>query len=60
MVKLNDLEDLAEPLLDGTPKDPSLALRQHEGMDMDATIWRGVGAPSSAQYGLDDANIVLE
>ena len=60
MVKLNDLEDLAEPPLDGAPEALSLTLRKHEGMDMDIAAGRGAGAPSNAQYGPDDANVGLE
>ena len=48
MVKLSDLEDLAEPPLDGAPETSSLALREHEGMDIDAIAGRGAGAPSNA------------
>jgi hypothetical protein len=48
MVKLNDLEDMAEPPLNGIPEASSSVLRQHEGMDMDAAAGRGVGAPSNA------------
>lgn len=33
MVKLNDLEDMAEPPLDGAPKASSLVMRQNEEMD---------------------------
>ena len=60
MVKLSDLEDLAEPPLDGAPDTLSSTLREHERMDMDAIAGRGAGAPSNAQYSLDDANIGLE
>ena len=51
MVKLNDLEDLAEPLLDNGPEASSSALRQHEGMDLEVGAGRGMGAPSNFPHG---------
>ena len=56
MVKLNDLEDLAEPPLDGGPMTPSSTLRQREGMEWDAAAGRSMGAPSDVQFRQDDAN----
>ena len=50
MVKLNDLEDLEEPPLDGGLEASSSALRQWEGMDWDAAEGRGMGAPSNVQF----------
>ena len=56
MVKLNDLEDLAEPPLDGGPEAPSSTLRQREGMEWDADVGRSMGMPSNVQFRQDDAN----
>ena len=50
MVKLNNLEDLAEPPLDGGPEAPSSTLRQHEGINLDVAIGRGMGVPSNVHY----------
>ena len=54
MVKLNDLEDMIEPPLDGVPKASSLAMRQNEAIDTKAEVGRRVGANNTAQFNLDD------
>ena len=60
MVKLNNLEDLAKPPLDGVLKASSSALRKHEGMEMDADAGRQEGALSNAQFSPDDDNVGSE
>ena len=57
MVKLNDLEDMAEPPLYGVPEASALAPRQHEGMETDAEAGRRAGAPGNAQFSPDDDNL---
>ena len=50
MVRLNDLEDLAELPLEGSHEATFSYQRQHEGMDLDVAGGREAGAPSNAQY----------
>lgn len=54
MVKLNDLEDMVEPPLDGVPKASSSAMRQNEAMDSEAEVGRRVGANNTAQFSPND------
>ena len=50
MIKLNDLEDMAEPPLDGVPEASSLVMRQNEAMDSNAKVGRRAGANNIAQF----------
>lgn len=54
MVKLNDLEDMAEPPLDGAPEASSSAMRQNEDMDTEAKAGRRAGATNTVQFNPED------
>ena len=56
MVKLNDLEDMAEPPMNGGLEASSSAQRQQEGMDSEAGAGRGLRSPSNFLYGQEDIN----
>ena len=51
MVKLNDLEDMAEPPLNDDFETSSSAPRQHEGMRLEAGAGSEMGAPSNFPFG---------
>ena len=54
MVKLNDLEDMDEPPLDGVLEALSSAMRQNKEMDMEAAAERRAGATNTMQFNPDD------
>lgn len=56
MVKLNDLEDMADPPLNGGIETSSSAPRQHEGTGTKVGAGSELGAPSNFPFGQEDIN----
>lgn len=54
MVKLNDLEDMVEPPLDGVPEASCSTMRQNEEIDMEAEAGRRAGATNTAHFSPND------
>ena len=54
MVKLNDLEDMAEPPLHGSIEASLENQRPQGGNDMETEAGNDRGAPSSGFFGLED------
>ena len=56
MVKLNNLENMVEPSLEGAPIALPSALRQDKAMDLEAEAGRWEGANNAAQFSPEDEN----
>lgn len=54
MVKLNDLQDMEEPPLNGGIETSSVNLRQQEGNGMEAGVDSGMGAPGTLPFSPED------
>lgn len=60
MVKLNDLENMAEPPLNDSIETSPGNLRQQGGNGMEMEAGSGMGAPSSRPFSLEDINPGLD
>ena len=56
MVKLNDLEDMVEPPLNGGIETSSVNLKQQEGNGLEAGARSRMGAPRNLPFNPDDIN----
>ena len=54
MVKLNDLEDMVEPPLNGGIETSSVDVRQQEGTRSEACVGSGMGTPNNLPFTLED------
>lgn len=56
MVKLNDLEDMAEPPLNDNIVTSFAASRQHEGTGLEVGARSGMGVPNNFPFSPEDIN----
>ena len=56
MVKLNDMEDMAERPLDGVLEASSSVMRQDDAMDLEAKAGRRAGVNNTTQFSSEHEN----